>query len=131
MTVVQSVGRNGKPNDPNGGRVVLFDACGHVSVYRSATLTLLVGDVLLCVRCNMSRMVAAVDDELRVRCQTCTYSRGWELAALSASTDAIRHSKGTGHVTFVMHGNKRKERYDLAVSPGQRALEELTDIPPF
>lgn len=112
------------------GKVILLDTCGHTTVFRMATLTLFVGDPIICTRCNTSRLVAAIDDEYRVRCTVCTYSRGFGIAGVSASMAAVRHARDKQHRTEVHHGRKTTETYPGRMA-GQATLDELEDIPPF
>ncbi len=113
-----------------GGRVVLFE-CMHDTTFKSGTIHLRRGDVLICVRCNAARIVKEVRDEARVQCRTCLHTRGFGLSELAASAYAVSHSKRLGHETYVMVGSRRIERYRLGITPGQASLDELEDVPPF
>lgn len=113
-----------RERQPLRGQVNLL--CGHTMFYSQPVPR--VGDDVLCNRCRVASSVISVEDEIRVRCTDCRYSRGFGQAELTADTYASKHAVMRGHVVHIVKGSTL-----IAVKGDKSPQVELPfpDDPPF
>lgn len=77
--------------------------CGHAMFFTQPMPR--VGDELLCPSCRTASPVTAIEDEIRIRCTQCRYSRGFGQGRLTADTYASKHATTRRHKIEVVQGS--------------------------
>jgi len=98
--------------------MVLY-SCYHTRVFKAPAPK--IGEVMWCVRCRKEVVVMKAPPEIRIKCDDCSYGRGFGTARLNAEIQAAKHRLGNPTHTVHLY-----DGYKIAYTFGHRNQSEIS-----